>query len=353
MSAKRHARALVWFWPDLRDLDHAALYHACARPNRLVRFVFDPAILDPLRPPDRRVEFIHASVVELDARLADRGGGLLVRHAAAIEGRAPRGRARRAAPSTRTTTTSPPRASATARCRPRSRGRHRVRDLEGPGLFERDEVLTQAGTPFSVFTPYKRAWLTMLDRFYVAAYSVERHAASARVAPAAHDRDAPLETLGFERDQPRGLRSRPAARAPRAARRFPARASTATTSGATSRAAGPAYLSVHLRFGTVSIRELARARTRARPRRGAARLAVELIWRDFYFMILYHHPHVVGDAFKPGLDGIAWEPGATADALFDAWCEGRTGYPLVDAAMRQINQTGYMHNRLRMVTAAS
>ena len=117
---------------------------------------------------------------------------------------------------------------------------------------------------------------------------------------------------------------------------------------------GPSYLSVHLRFGTISPRLLARtAHERAsQGSPGAATWLSELIWRDFYFQILYHHPHVVNDSFKPAYDAIDWETGPEADALFAAWCEGRTGYPLVDAAMAQINQTGYMHNRLRMVVAS-
>src|SRR3989344_5705258 len=85
---------------------------------------------------------------------------------------------------------------------------------------------------------------------------------------------------------------------------------------------------------------------------GAATWLSELIWRDFYFQILHHHPHVVGHSFKPAYDAIQWESGPEANTLFAAWCEGRTGYPLVDAAMAQINQTGYMHNRLRMVVAS-
>ncbi|TFW04695.1 deoxyribodipyrimidine photo-lyase, partial [Oxalobacteraceae bacterium OM1] len=78
----------------------------------------------------------------------------------------------------------------------------------------------------------------------------------------------------------------------------------------------------------------------------------ELIWRDFYFMILHHHPRVATQSFKPEYDAIRWEHGAEADERFSAWCEGRTGYPLVDAAMAQLNRTGFMHNRLRMVTAS-
>jgi deoxyribodipyrimidine photo-lyase len=121
---------------------------------------------------------------------------------------------------------------------------------------------------------------------------------------------------------------------------------------------GPSYLSVHLRFGTVSIRSLARRAVEnmqsgegSEGGNGAAVWLSELIWRDFYFMILYNNPQVTQRAFKPDYDRIAWESGKEAEAAFAAWCEGRTGYPLVDAAMLQLNQTGYMHNRLRMVTA--
>lgn len=117
---------------------------------------------------------------------------------------------------------------------------------------------------------------------------------------------------------------------------------------------GPSYLSAHLRFGTVSVRELLR---RAWPghhagETGPSTWLSELVWRDFYHQILHHHPHVVERAFKPVYDRIQWAKGATAKAWFKAWCEGRTGYPLVDAAMHQLNQTGYMHNRLRMVVAS-
>ena len=122
---------------------------------------------------------------------------------------------------------------------------------------------------------------------------------------------------------------------------------------------GPSYLGVHLRFGTVSIRELA-ARAHALATAGDAGAATwlhELVWRDFYFQVLANFPHVAdaqgcSHSFKPAYDRIQWEQGDAAQKLFEAWCDGRTGYPLVDAAMAQINQTGYMHNRLRMVVAS-
>ena len=115
---------------------------------------------------------------------------------------------------------------------------------------------------------------------------------------------------------------------------------------------GPSYLSVHLRFGTVSIRELAayaHQRSLEPDGDGAATWLSELIWREFYAQILWHHPHVVTGAFKPEYDTLAFP---NDPARFAAWCDGRTGYPIVDAAMRQLNTTGYMHNRLRMVAAS-
>jgi deoxyribodipyrimidine photo-lyase len=121
---------------------------------------------------------------------------------------------------------------------------------------------------------------------------------------------------------------------------------------------GPSYLSVHLRFGTVSIRHLASLAYQemlqgaASGKEGASVWLSELIWRDFYNQIMANFPHAMSGSFKREYDRIPWEQGEHADALYAAWTEARTGYPLVDAAMRQLNQTGYMHNRLRMVVAS-
>jgi deoxyribodipyrimidine photo-lyase len=117
---------------------------------------------------------------------------------------------------------------------------------------------------------------------------------------------------------------------------------------------GPSYLGMHLRFGTLSIRACARAAYERMHggSEGAAVWMKELIWRDFHHQILHHHPHVVERAFRREYDAVRWERGEHAERSFTAWCEGRTGYPLVDAAMRQLDATGYMHNRLRMVTAS-
>ncbi|MBT9526617.1 MAG: deoxyribodipyrimidine photo-lyase, partial [Rhizobacter sp.] len=223
-------------------------------------------------------------------------------------------------------------------------------------VFERSEVLTASGTPYSVFTPYKNAWLKKLEPFYVSAYPVEKYADSLAAVPDEVHAGVPtLAEIGFEPTNLHEMKlgtGSPGAQAmlddflPRMdryddTRNFPA-------------VKGPSYLSTHLRFGTVSIRQLAReAATRMRHgSTGAATWLSELIWRDFYHQVLHHRPQVVSASFKPEYDAIRWEHGKHAEMLFAAWCEGRTGYPLVDAAMAQINQTGYMHNRLRMVVAS-
>jgi len=119
-------------------------------------------------------------------------------------------------------------------------------------------------------------------------------------------------------------------------------------------AKGPSNLGVHLRFGTVSIRQLVRIalQRQATGSPGAAVWLGELVWRDFFFAIVTNFPHLADRAFKPEYDAIRWESGPHAQALFVVWCQGQTGYPLVDAAMAQLNQTGYMHNRLRMVAGS-
>jgi len=359
---KPYARGLMWFRRDLRCEDNAALYHALKSCGQIwCVFVLDRDILDGLPRADRRVEFIRETLVALDTELKALAGneaaGLIVRHASAAA-EIPRLAHELGVQAVFSNHDYEPQAIA------RDAGVFGALADEGVAfrtykdqvIFERDEVLTQTGKPYGVFTPYKNAWLKKLDAFYLKPYPVEKYAAALGVRPGPHLHAVPsLGDIGFERTNLSALKIRAGAEGARAlmadfmeriddygkARDFPA-------------VKGPSYLSIHLRFGTVSIRKLAAAAHRHAEAgsHGAAVWLGELIWRDFYFQILYHHPHVVGHAFKPEYDQIKWEHGKHGDALFAAWCEGRTGYPLVDAAMAQINQTGYMHNRLRMVVAS-
>jgi len=227
-------------------------------------------------------------------------------------------------------------------------------------VFERDEVLTKVGQPYTVFTPYKRAWLAKVDSFFLKSYPVRSHADALAPSPQAYGEPVPaLREIGFEKSNLSALEIPTGTRGAgllledfferidryAEARDFPA-------------VRGPSYMGVHLRFGTVSIRQLASLahQLSLQGNAGAAVWLSELIWREFYFQILAHFPHVhaggESKSFRPEYDRIQWHHGKHADQLFDAWCEGRTGYPLVDAAMLQINQSGYMHNRLRMVAAS-
>jgi deoxyribodipyrimidine photo-lyase len=211
-------------------------------------------------------------------------------------------------------------------------------------IFELDEVRTRSGDAYSVFTPYKKAWLAKLEPRHCASLDIERLGSCLAPAPASHM--PALEELGFERvgaQLPAGMsgadrlwkafRKRVAEYADR--RDFPA-------------LEGTSRLSVHLRFGTVSVRELVRY-ARGRKSVGVQTWLSELIWREFYFAILTARPDVVDHAFRREYDALQWEDD---EAGYRAWCQGRTGYPLVDAAMRELNATGAMHNRLRMVTAS-
>jgi deoxyribodipyrimidine photo-lyase len=228
-------------------------------------------------------------------------------------------------------------------------------------IFARDEVMTQAGTAYSVFTPYRKAWLAKADPFYLRSYPVARHAAALAARPEPDRRPVPsLANIGFE---PTNLSQLPVPAGVDGARKlfdeFLHRIDRYDTARDFPAVKGPSYLGVHLRFGTLSIREAARHAhdLASKGNAGAATWLSELIWRDFYFQVLANFPHVAdeegnGRSFRREYDAVAWEHGAHARKLFAAWCEGRTGYPLVDAAMAQLNQTGYMHNRLRMVTAS-
>jgi deoxyribodipyrimidine photo-lyase len=356
LDMHRFAKSLVWFRRDLRDFDHAALHAALSESGTVYcAFVFDKEIIDSLPRGDRRVAFIHAAVTELDVALRTAGGGLIVRHARAVHD-IPRLAAELGVDAVFANHDYEPAAMArdTAVARQLHADGRSWLSFKDQVIFERDDILSQSGKPFSVFTPYKNAWLKTLHA--TEETSLTPHAvapAQGQLALSAHTGSIPaLSDLGFEDipiPVPAGMSG-----GQTLFDEFISRLAQYDRTRDFPAIKGPSYLSAHLRFGTVSIRGLVRHALVAMRagESGAATWLGELIWRDFYFMILHHHPRVVSRAFKPEYDVIGWETGPQAESLFRSWCEGRTGYPLVDAAMLQLNQTGYMHNRLRMITAS-
>jgi deoxyribodipyrimidine photo-lyase len=364
-----HARALVWFRRDLRCADHAALHHALNEAHQVwCVFVYDRDILSSLPRADRRVEFIQASVASLDRQLQSlgaqhghRGVRLIVRQGFACQEIA------RLASTLQAQAVYFNHDDDPGALRRDAQARQALRDLgvathsfKDHTVFERSELLTAAGTPYTVFTPYKNAWLKKLEPRDLKAHPVEQDAS--RLAPVPAELAAELPTLAQLGFAPTNLQTVGVEGGSESARRLLSEFLLRIDAYATARdfpaVNGPSGLSVHLRFGTLSVREVARSAWQHMQHRsdtaarGAGTWLSELIWRDFYHQILHHHPHVVGASFKPKFDTLQWEQSAQAQALFQAWCEGRTGYPLVDAAMAQLNTTGHMHNRLRMVTAS-
>ena len=352
------SKSLVWFRRDLRTFDHAALHHALRSSQQVYCvFVYDTDILHELPQDDRRLRFIHASLAGLDAELRRLGGYLIVRHGSARDEVVALAQ-ELGVDAVHVSSDYEPSAIArdadvAARLASHDCAFHTYKDQV---IFEKQEVLTLAGGVFSVFTPYKNAWLKRLAAMpeTLATYPVDAFAHTFAAPTGAPPSLPALEDIGFtsgESPLPPGMDGAEAmfeafvtemADYGRA-RDFPAED-------------GTSKLSTHLRFGTTSIRHLVRtAQQMVQSGAGGTGAAVwlsELIWRDFYAMVLSQNPHVVERSFKPGFDAVEWDTGDEADALFAAWCEGRTGFPLVDAAMLQLNRTGFMHNRLRMVTAS-
>ncbi|GLU32015.1 deoxyribodipyrimidine photo-lyase [Trinickia caryophylli] len=371
-APKTRETGLVWFRRDLRLDDHAALHYALAECNHVACvFVFDTTILEPLlqrkrvrgrdRPPaDRRIEFILASLQDLERALRRWGARLVVLHADPRKA-IPRLAEALDADAVYANRDYEPAAierDAFVATALRRAGRE-WRDFKDQVVFEGDDVLSTQAKPYTVFTPYRNAWHKRLMAGHLDPYHVAPRDGQL-LAPPRVEGEAPaweLDALGFspsnfaELKLPAGMSGARALiedfeqRIERyaAQRDFPA-------------VKGPSYLSVHLRFGTVSIRALvrmAKSLSLQPSGQGATAWLNELVWREFFFMILSHHPRLArGASFRPECDALRWEHGARADAHFAAWCEGRTGYPLVDAGMRQLVRTGYMHNRLRMVTAS-
>lgn len=327
---------VFWFRRDLRLEDNAGLYHALKGEHPLaLLFIFDRNILDKLEnKEDRRVAFIHAALVDIQEGLVKKGSSLIVYYGTPEE--AFRDLLEKHTIGAVFTNHD---YEPYARERDEKIGRflhasgvafHTYKDQV---IFEKGEVLKDDGTPYTVFTPYSKRWKAKLTTFYAKSYPTTKYVdrlwkVDARVVPT-------LRSMGFKET---GFTFPPAS----------VRQSLITRYGETRdfpATPGTSRMGVHLRFGTVSIRELVR-----KAEAWSDVYLGELIWREFYQMILWHFPLVGrGEAFRKQYDLIRWR---NNEQEFDRWCKGMTGYPIVDAGMRELNETGHMHNRVRMVTAS-
>ncbi len=327
--------SIFWFRRDLRLFDNAGLYHALKGGAPVLPiFILDKNILDDLKnKQDKRVDFIMQTLNGMQDELVKTGSTLQVFYDNP-EGAFKQLMEQYSISAVYTNHDYEPYAQqrdADIGTLLATKGilLHTYKDQV---IFEKDEVMKDNGTPYTVYTPYSKKWKEKLNPFYLKQYPVEKYVHNfVQHAPLALPT---LQDIGFEPtdiDIPSDQLNEGIATTYNTTRDFPA-------------VKGTTRLSLHLRFGTVSIRQLA---AQAGPLN--ATLLNELIWREFYMMILWHFPHVVAGSFKKEYDNIQWR---NNEKEFELWCAGKTGVAIVDAGMRELNTTGFMHNRVRMIVAS-
>ena len=325
-----------WFRRDLRLEDNAGLYMALkSNSNVQPIFIFDKSILDKLEDVnDRRVSFIHTQISRLARELNEIGSSLNVYYGkpldifqSLLDSKSFGG------------------LFANRDYEPYARQRDKeVHDLlanknipfkafKDHVIFEKDEILKDDGTPYVVFSPYARKWSEKVNDFYLRSYPTVAYF-NTLIQSTEQEAVISLDQMGFKAHKNDWSNS---ALDLSVVKEYHEKRDIPSENGTTG-------LSVHLRFGTVSIRKLASIGRELNPK-----WCNELIWRDFYQMILWQFPHVVKGAFRSKYDHIPWR---NNEDEFIAWCEGKTGYPIVDAGMRELNETGFMHNRVRMIVAS-
>ena len=327
---------IFWFRRDLRLTDNAGLYHALKSDKPVIPvFIFDKNILDKLEDKaDRRVEFIHAALEEMQNSLRVIGSSLEVYYGTPEEV-FEKLFAKYTIETVFANHDYEPYAfeRETAIVKLLKEHHSSLLTYKDQVLLEKAEVVKDDGKPYTVFTPYSRKWKSVLTDAHLMPYPTKKYfknffQQTPRKIPS-------LTSMGFvavDKPFPSKALKEELIKKYAEQRNFPG-------------IAGTSKLGVHLRFGTISIRELA-----ASTKTLSETYLNELIWRDFYHAILWHFPKVgMGKAFKPEYDTIHWR---TDTGEFDKWCNGQTGYPIVDAGMRELNATGFMHNRVRMIVAS-
>lgn len=326
---------VFWFRRDLRLNDNAGLYRALKNGKTVLPvFIFDKTILDRLEHKnDRRVEFIHNAITNLSNELNELGSSIKVYYSTPIE-----------AFKDLVNNYSIESVYSNHDYEPNAIKRDDeiksfleqkniiFKTYKDQCVFEKFEITKDDGKPYTIFTPYSRKWKSKLTDYHLKPYPTSKYFSN--FLKTESFKIPSLNEMGFEKtdlDSPSKTISKTIITNYKEQRDFPA-------------IKGTSKLSVHLRFGTVSIRALAKQ----------AQLLNEtwlneLIWRDFYMMIIYHFPHAVNNSFKPQYDKVVWR---NNEHEFKAWCDGKTGFPIVDAGMRELNKTGFMHNRVRMIVAS-
>jgi deoxyribodipyrimidine photo-lyase len=328
--------AICWLRRDMRLDDNAALYYALRDSTNVIPiFILDTTILNKLEnKQDKRVQFICNTLIDLQAQLKEQGSTLLVKAGTPEQVWKELIKEWKISAVYTNHDYEP---YATERD-------HVIKNLladkeipfntyKDQVIFEKSEVIKEDGSPYTVFTPYSRKWKKKLKPYYYKAYPVSKYFKN--LYKTAKPFAIPtLESIGFKASEfkyPAKIVKADIIKHYSQQRDFPA-------------IHGTSHLGMHLRFGTLSIRKLlAYAMDKNQI------FVNELIWRDFYQQILWHFPYVAQGAFKKDYNHIAW---INDEKQFDKWCTGMTGYPLVDAGMRELNETGFMHNRVRMVTAS-
>lgn len=326
---------IFWFRRDLRLDDNAALYHALKSGNPVLSlFIFDPAILGKLGDKrDTRVTFIYDTIQTLQKELEDHGSSLLVIYDDAEKAWHKVLKDYNVS-AVYANHDYEPYAKTRDEAIAQLLHHHDIefKTYKDQVIFEKNEVTKDDGKPYTVFTPYSKKWKQKLTDFYLKSYPTKKYLK--KLLEIKHLPMPDLKELGFEHSE----------------QQIPDKTyQTIIDEYAQKRdypaIKGTSHIGIHLRFGTLSIRKVAADANEANEKTWLN----ELIWREFYSMILHHFPETTTRAFKPEFDRIKW---INDEKAFKAWCNGQTGYPLVDAGMRELNATGFMHNRIRMLTAS-
>ena len=328
--------ALFWHRRDLRIDDNKGLFEALKQ-NEIVHpiFIFDKSILDKLPKNDQRILFIFQEIESLKKSYQNLGSDLWVYYSEPSE-IIPKIAQELNCSSVYFNNDYEPYALQRDQEIQVSLNNIKIEFIGNKDhvIFEKNEVLKDDGKPYTIFTPYSRKWKANLKEEDLREYSIEKYSGNL-VQKKQDEAIITLEEMGFEskvlHDFPDRIAKNEILKNYHLSRNFPA-------------FKGTSKLSLHLRFGTISIRKLALI-----AREQNETYLNELIWRDFYQMIIFHFPKSAENSFKTQYDKIIWEKN---EVHFDAWCTGKTGYPIVDAGMRELNATGFMHNRVRMVVAS-